>query len=146
MFLRFLSYWLKFLNVIEILGILSYSMVTNLLESLAILSLLLLFCAALPPKLLKEVFVVRGTFIVLCLLGFLMTFLNYFASVDEPFAQIAGWSLGILLVTGLVSAFLPRLRPAALAAQWTAENMTIFLYIFLPFTALGLILLVIRNF
>lgn len=145
MFIRFLSYWLKFLNVVEIFGIFSYSMVTDLLESLAILFIVLLFCAILPPKLLKDVFVVRSTFIVLCLLGLLMVFLNYYASADESFAYIAIWSLSILLATGFVSAFLIRLQLAVSAARWLAENMTIFLYIFIPVTGLGFILLVVRN-
>ncbi len=144
-FIRFLSYWLKFMNVFEILGVFSYSLVADLMESLAILLVLLLLCAILPTGWLKEVFVVRGTLITLCLLGLLMVFLNYFANPEESLGTLGAWSFGILIVTGLIASLVPRLRMAILPVRWLAENMTIFLYIFLPLSGLAIIVLIIRN-
>lgn len=144
-FIRFLSYWLMFMNVSEILGVFSYSLVAGLMESLAILFLLLLLCAILPPAWLRDVFVVRGTLIILCLLGSLMIFLNYYANPDESLGTLGAWSFGILVITGLIASLLPRLRIALSPVRWLAENMIIFLYIFLPLSGLAIIVLIIRN-
>src|SRR5262245_15082942 len=71
-FLWKLSDWLMILNVREIATIFSYSMTTNLLEGLLLLLLLLALCAMLPAPILRDDFVVRGTILVIGLIGALM--------------------------------------------------------------------------
>jgi hypothetical protein len=59
-FLRKLPSWLLTLNVGEILTVFSYSMVTNLVESLMVLLPLLLLCILLPPRFLRDDFPDHG--------------------------------------------------------------------------------------
>src|SRR5262245_39268762 len=68
--------WLLTLNIGEIFTLFSYAMFTNLLESLIVLLLFLVMSILLPPRFLRDDFIVRGTILSLGLLGSLMVYLN----------------------------------------------------------------------
>ena len=72
-----LSTWLLTLNIGEIFTIFSYAMLTNLLESLVVLLLLLVGSALLPPRFLRDDFIVRGTILSIGLIGALMVYLGF---------------------------------------------------------------------
>src|SRR5262245_54136184 len=77
-FLWKLSDWLIMLNLGEITVLFAYSMITNLLESLCIVLLLLGVCVLLPAPLLRDDFVVRGSILVIGLIGALMTYIGLY--------------------------------------------------------------------
>jgi hypothetical protein len=145
-FLWKLSAWLLFLNLGEILTILSYAFAANFLESLIILSVLLAACALLPAAVLRDDFAVRGSILALGLVGALMAFVG--SEIQLGFEK-GNWlfvpPLVILLLTGFLlrqSAKFRRLRSAML---WLADRFVIFLFILLPLFALGLVYVIVRN-
>ncbi|HET6597616.1 MAG TPA: hypothetical protein VFG81_18470 [Anaerolineales bacterium] len=75
-FLWKLSGWLLLLNLGEIFIVFAYAMVTNFIESLTILTMLLAGCVVLPASSLRDDFVVRGTILSIGLIGSLMVFVG----------------------------------------------------------------------
>ena len=148
-FLWKLSAWLLVLNIGEIFTVFSYSMVANLVESLIVLSLLLVICALLPASVLRDDFVVRGTILSLGLIGSLMAFVKF----DMEF----GFSSGLKLLRGPLSVLLlmiillvlpERLRLARFlhsAIRWISDRMIVFLYILMPLFIVVLTYVIIRN-
>ena len=145
-FLWKLSAWLLFLNIGEIFTIFSYSMLTNLLESLLVLLLLLMICALLPPRFLRDDFIVRGTILSVGLIGSLMVYLglnrafgmgNRVLLLAGPFAVL---SLMIFLLS--VSSKFRWLRSAT---NWISDHLTVFLFILVPLFLILSAYVIIRN-
>jgi hypothetical protein len=144
-YFRYLHYWQEFLNVGEIFAIFSYAMLLDLMESLLILLSLLLVCAILPPKILKDAFIVRGTLVVICLLGSILFFLSNFSDLNSYMIIAIPWG-GATIASVILAAFLAaRFRFIASAAIWLSDSMIIFLYIFLPLTLISFFVALIRN-
>jgi hypothetical protein len=66
--------WTYYLSLPDILSILAYSLSTNIIESLAILAILIVLCILLPRNWFYDSFIVRGSVAVILLLGYLMYF------------------------------------------------------------------------
>jgi hypothetical protein len=145
-FLWKLSAWLLLLNLGEILTVFSYALAANFLESLIILSVLLLGCALLPARALRDDFVVRGAILALGLVGSLMAFVGS----EIQFGFDSGFRLlflpiALLLLTGFFlrrSSKSDRLRSGML---WIADRFVVFLFILLPLFALNFVYVVLRN-
>jgi hypothetical protein len=138
--------WLNYLTMSEILVILSYSLFTSLFESLFILGLLALVSAILPPSLFLDAFTVRGPVTVLCLLGSGMAFLARY--VDKGSTVINIWPLWLaitLLVLSSLLALTCKVKIMGLAISWLADQLTVFLYIFLPLSAFSTVVVLFRN-
>ncbi|HEY3476819.1 MAG TPA: hypothetical protein VGK56_19535, partial [Anaerolineales bacterium] len=75
-FLWKLSAWLLLLNLGEVFILFSYAMAANFLESLIILAGLLAACVFLPPRFLRDDFVVRGTILSVGVVGALIAFVG----------------------------------------------------------------------
>ncbi len=144
-YLRYLQYWLRFLNIREILAIFCYSMLADLAESLFILFILLGICLISPAKVLKDTFVVRGTSLVVCTLASVFVFLNNFTDLNAYMNMALPWAVATILGAILIAFFATRLAFVGKAARWLSDSMTIFLYIFLPVTAISLITVIVRN-
>ena len=135
-FLWKLSAWLLILNMGEIFTVFSYAMVTNLIESLVVLFLLLLACVLLPPHLLRDQFVVRGTILAA---GFI-TALMVFVKLDMQFGVESGarlllGPLAILVLTAMLLSFSRTFRFVRLlhsAILWISDRLVVFLYILVP--------------
>jgi hypothetical protein len=145
-FIRFLPYWLRFLNVTEILAIFSYAMLSDCLESLGFIFLLLVSCVILPARFLRNTFAVRGTVMAVCLLGAIIVYMNGYAKNGTPsLLSYILWSLAILAVAFLLSFLAAKIRFVISAVEWLSSNMTIFLYIYIPLTILSLLNVIFRN-
>ena len=148
-FLWKLSAWLLILNIGEIFTIFSYSMVTNLLESLIVLVLLLAVCAVLPASCLCDDFVVRGTILAAGLIGSLMAFVKLhmefgIASGNKLFIG----PLVVLLLTALLLSFPPKFRFTLFlhsAIRWISDRMLVFLYVLIPLFVILLAYVIFRN-
>jgi hypothetical protein len=135
-FLWKLSAWLLILNLGEIFTIFSYAMVVNLLESLAVLLVLLVVCALLPPPVFRDDFIVRGSVLALGIIGSLMAFIR----LHREFGMESGLKLFIgpivvWVLTAILLGFLPRLqwmRYLHSAILWISDRMTVFLYVLVP--------------
>ena len=144
-FISSFPYWLRFLNISEILALLSYAMLTNLIESLSLFFLLAGLCVILPASALKTAFVVRGTVIVICLLVAILVFLNNNTPTNLAPSQLIMRSLAVILAVIIISFVAPKLRFVATVFTWLSENMTIFLYIYIPMTILASLVVLVRN-
>lgn len=137
--------WLHYLTLGDLFGVFSYAMLAGLSESILILGLLLGLCLVVPGPL-QNNFVSLGTAILLgwfcALIGFWIVYEQVTASVGE-YVEI--WTLGALILAGLL-AWLAR-KSTRLASVFVslADRTIIFLYLLLPLSALGIVIVLFRN-
>jgi hypothetical protein len=135
----------------ESLIILAYVLATSLVESLLILGFMLFWAMLLPARFFREKFSIQGSLIVWAIFG-----LAYAA--QKGIQTIYRWSLReyaihmsiILLVFTLLVVFVPRFlvyRFKFIDKTLSAfvDRLTIFLYLYLPVSVVGLIVVIIRN-
>ncbi len=132
--------WSYFMTLGELLAVFSYVMLVCLIESLVFLAGLLAVCMLLPSAALKEDFIVRGSFASLSILLSIMAYW-YFVFPDYLLASFAF----IILVTGMVAFAAVRLRGMRVAAIWLSDRLVVFLYLYLPLSALALAVVFLRN-
>ena len=148
-FLWKLPSWLDYLTYGEILTVYSYSLLTNFMESIFVLALILLLCVILPARFVRDVFTLRGTIFAISLLGTMMFVLSFYTD-DNPalMESLPAW-LVILVLSSLFMVLLDMLsrnvRSVASALLWLSDRLTIFLYVNLPLSLLALIVVTIRN-
>jgi hypothetical protein len=128
-----LSTWLKFLNLGEIFTIFSYALMTNLVESLLVLFLLLVVSAILPPRFLRDDFIVRGTILSVGLIGTLMAYLGLYMEFElEKKALLVAGPLAVLALMIFLLAFSARFQWVRSAAAWLSDHLVVFLFILVP--------------
>jgi hypothetical protein len=144
-FLYKLPGWLKFLNAWTIAGILAYELLFSLLESTLSFGLLLGLAILLPGSWLRNRFAVQGTLLVL-LLAFWAGLLNGATSV-QLWSELQLLLGAALILASIVVSFLliHRSRLLNRAVRGLAGRVTAFLYVYLPLSALSLIVIVVRN-
>lgn len=143
-----LNSWLNNLNVWEILSLFSYLFIWNFLESVAVLAGLLGLSTLLPGKFLKEKFVVRGVIVAFCLIGSMMLQLKlYTDGMRGRVVDSLGlwWFITVVALT-VLAWVLPKWRAGETLVQEFADRSTVFLYIFMPLTAIGFLVIVFRIF
>jgi hypothetical protein len=148
-FLWKLPSWLHYLTPGEILAIYSYSVLTDFNESAIFLALLLCLCLALPARMLREVFVLRGTILALCVLGGMMFLLGFYINNEAGLIGIfPAWTVilaSAIIMVALLDVLSRKFPPVASTLTGLAERLTIFLYINLPLSILALVVVTIRN-
>jgi hypothetical protein len=141
-----LSTWIKFLNLGEIFTIFSYAMLANLLEGVLVLVLFLVVGALLPPRFLRDDFIVRGTILSVGLTGALMAYLGlYMKFALENKAQILAGPLVMLAWMILLLVLSAKLHWLRAAAVWLSDRLTVFLFILLPLYLILSGYVLIRN-
>jgi hypothetical protein len=145
-FLWKLSAWLLILNVGELFTVFSYVIVTNLVESLIALLLLLVVCVMLPPQLFREHFVVRGAILSIGFLSALMVFvkLDMQFGVESRTLLLIG-PLAMLMLTGVLLSFSSKIRFLHSAILWISDRLVVFLYILVPLFAFLFAYVLLRN-
>ena len=140
-----LSNWLNFSTLGQVGGIYVYTVAVNFIESLLILLVLLALSVILPSKWFSEEFVVKGSTLTLLTLGGLMVFnQTLFEDILHPSVLLPK-----LLAFGAVTAFLMflfgRIGFLKKTMEEIANRMTVFLYIWMPITAISILVLLVRN-
>ncbi len=131
----------------EIFAVLSYEVIQSLFESLALLGFLLALCFLLPPAILRDVFIVRGTSVALILSGSVMLFWNRFAELGLPLAKnIYLWTAVTVGAALLAAFFSTRINLLAKALAGFADRLIVFLYLLMPLSAIALVTVLIRDF
>lgn len=142
--------WLYNLNVWEIFSVFSYLMVLNFLEAALALLGLILLSLLLPVKVMREAFVARGVIIVLCILGSMLLHLKLISNHDlaeTNFVQsLRLWWLVTFMLTVVLAWFVPRIPLVVKALKEFADRAIVFLFILLPLSAVGLVVIVVRFF
>lgn len=142
-----LSTWSNYLYVPEILSIAAYRIAESFVEALLVLGLLLLISFILPARFFRDVFVVRGSALVLCLLGSIILFWKRFES--DPGILMANylqtWTVGTVLLAALFSHLSVKVGAVSDFLDWISERMTVFLYLLIPISLVSLITVLFRN-
>jgi len=139
--------WVYSLTLGEIAQIYAYALSVNLLESAAALALLLLISFLLPPAWLTESFAARSAAFLFPLLIYLMALSNHFESaIEKYYPQTYLQWLPAAIVGSLALAWLAgKWNPLRRALEDLTARAVIFLYIFMPLSALTLLYVIFIN-
>lgn len=142
--------WLYSLGINQILVLAAYVLTDALFESLLVLGMVLLLALALPGRFFKDKFEAQGTAVVAVWSAgavLLQRHLDKLSSLTLqqlillPFLILA-WTVIIIL---LFSFILDRIRVITRVINTVADRLTVFSYIYIPLSLLGLIMVMIRN-
>ncbi len=138
--------WLKFLTVGEILSNLSYALMHSMLETLGIVLFLLAVSFVLPSAWFRDVFVPRGVWTLSVWFVSWAIYFSRLSKVGSDFiAYLYLWT-AITVVIALFAAFVAaRTRWMRSAALWFADRAVIFLFIFIPASFVGALVVAVRN-
>ncbi len=140
--------WLLYLRPDEIASNFSYALVFNFLECVVVSGLIVLLGALLPFRRQEhEYFIAFGSSLSLLGLGYLV-YLNWQVGASKanlfPW-EIFAWSPFVLALILLAAFFVPRIKTLRLLLEAFADRTIILLYLFLPFTAIGFVVLLLNN-
>jgi hypothetical protein len=117
----------------------------NFVESLLVLAGFMLASMLLPRKYFIDRFITLGLLLTLLGLGYLM-FLDYSMQAESPFPiTLFRWTPIALFHILVASFLLERLSFVRFVLGKLAENITIFLYIYLPISIISVIVVLLRN-
>jgi hypothetical protein len=141
-----LNSWARNLNPWEIISLLSYLMMQNFLESVLALTGLTALTWILPADALRERFAVRGIIIALCVLSSMALHLHLYGdgARSTVVTSLGLWWFATFAVTAVLAWLLPKIPACEKLISEFADRATVFLYIFLPLTALAFIVIVFR--
>ena len=146
-FLWKLPGWLFFLSLGEIAILFAFELTTNLVESLAVLALILLVTALLPSRILKDHFPSRGGAVALAVVGTMILLLHL--AVTKRIGLASSWPIWTLVI-GILSASLAwvasRFGMAGRFLAGLGDRLTVFLFILLPLSVISLAVVLVRLF
>ena len=137
--------WLYFLDLGEIVSILAYALSSTLFESVIILLLFVLASLVLPASWLRNKFVVRGS-IIFYSLTFWVVLLTLSSLIQLPTTRdVLILALGFPLTAGLGIMLTDKMPLFHRFMGYLSNQLTIFLYLWLPLSLAGILILIIRN-
>ena len=140
-----LSSWLNFSTLGQVGGIYVYTVAVNFVESLLVLLVLLALSAVLPAAWFSDEFVVKGSTLTLLVLGGLMVFnQTLFEDVLHP-SILLPKVLAFAVVTAFLVFLFGRVGFLKKTMEEVANRMTVFLYLWMPITAISILVLLTRN-
>ena len=142
--------WLMFLTTDRILSILSYGLVFSFLESAGYVLFLALVCFVLPARWFKQEFVVRGVWMMAIWLVSWNIFFIRMSSLGldgglQVLAYLYPWLIATLMLVIVFYLLSVRVRPLKNVGIWIADRTLIFLFVFLPASLIGLLVVLVRN-
>lgn len=138
--------WLLSLTLDEILSIFAYVVLSAFAETLTVLVCLLLLTFLLPPRLLRDDFIVRGSWLLITTLGSLLLFFilfNQFSVLLEKY--IYPWSIVTLVLAVIFTYLVSKLAFMRSFSLWLSDRLQIFLFLFIPLTVISLVTVILRN-
>jgi hypothetical protein len=138
--------WSYILSLGEIAVVASYILASDLLESITLLVLLLCLSAVLPASWLRDDFAVRGSILLYCL-TFWVGLLSFGTLLELPTStELLSAAIGFLLTAGL-AIWLVNRSPVMqwLIREW-GNGLTVFLFLWIPLSLVGLLVMIIRLF
>ena len=133
--------WLGLMPLMDVFSILAYSFIANFLESIVVLSVVIVLGIILPEKWLRGDFVLIAGFVVLYFLIFGMFLLYNFI----PLPQLGRSVMAAFSLFFIGQYAIRRFRLARKVIGTLADRSVIFLYMSIPVTIVGLIVVLIRN-
>jgi hypothetical protein len=140
--------WMFFLKIGEILSVYAYSFAIDFAESILLLFVMLLIGFILPQRWWNEQFTSISVVWIFVLLGSVMLrlYTNRAPQFWEDFVynQQAWWGYTVLL--GIVlSTLFSRVNWLRKGLEGLADRLVVFLYIYMPLTAISIIVVLVRN-
>lgn len=138
--------WLFFLEWGEIVSLYSYAFLVNFLESVALLGFALTFSVILPRSWWKDAFVARGAALTVVVVASAQLHLSRYPAFDRD-AFLEGqlvWWFHTLWIAALLVWAAGRIRWVRNLLESIADRLTVFLYVFLPLTAVGAVIVAVR--
>jgi len=136
--------WMLFMEPGEIVGVLSYLLVSDFFEAALVTSVLALLAALLPRQVLRTRFAARGPILVASLLGSIMLYMRFF-EIRELDTSGFRW---LLMFMGIGLPLVALVRLSSKVERFivlAADRCVVLLYLFLPLSAAGLLIVVVRN-
>jgi len=139
--------WLLFLNISEILSIYAYAFLVNFLESLILLFIALVASIILPQGWWKEKFVAKGLALIMIILISAQTHIYFYGLPDTQDVFLQGqlfWWLKTLVIAIIFTWMAGRYNWLNQALIDIADRLVIFMYIYLPLTAIAVLVVLVR--
>ena len=137
--------WLNFSTLGQIAILFSYMVNVNLIESILVLLGLIVLCVIFPSTWFYDQFVTKGVSLTLLGLGGLMTLNQYMLddilSPEKMLIKFAAFIAAVFILTYLID----RVSILKKGLEELANRMVVFLYIWMPISALSLLSMAIRN-
>lgn len=138
--------WMQFLTLGEIFSIFAYAIALNLLESLILLLLIVLVIWLLPSKVLKDNFIVRGTWLAFSILTSMMLVTWLYTQDTSLIADnIVFWIIGSVVFSILLFYLPGYWAGLSKVALIVSDRLVVFLFITLPLSVLSTLVVIIRN-
>jgi hypothetical protein len=139
--------WLFFLEVGEIISIYSYAFLVNFMESILLLSLVLLASVTLPRHWWTDTVIPKGFVLILVLLGSAALHLTLYRTPDTREMFVSGqfnWWAGTLLIVVFLAWMTGRVNWICHGLENLADRFVVFLYIYLPLTVFAVLIILVR--
>ncbi len=145
-----LQSWLFSMRLSEVLILAAYVMAFALVESLVVLTFVLLLALIFPGRLLKKRFVPQGSaLIVLLTLGALLLQNHldalYQMNAIELVLFPVGMILGMIIILAMLAFVFDKEKAIPRTIVSFADRLIIFSYIYIPISLLCLVVVIIRN-
>lgn len=137
--------WMNFMTVGTLFATFSYSTAVSFLESLTFLGLLLIVCFILPSSWFRDSFAARGSVLTISLLGLIMLRDYLVISDNFLFRSQTTFGLTVAILSALWLFLAVRFQWMEKALNLLADRLAIFLYIFIPLSAISLLVILVRN-
>jgi hypothetical protein len=142
--LRYLSAWIRYKGVWDIVGAVAYTQAFALLETVIASLLVILMATVLPARFFRDKFAALGTGIVLLVSAWTISVRFSGRGVILGQVEIPLWSLyaTLLVATGVL---VHRNERFASFLVSLADRLTVMLYFNLPVDIISIIVVIIRN-
>jgi hypothetical protein len=141
--------WLFFLQIGEIISIYAYAFVLNFVESILLLLIALVPAVLLPRRWWTEAFIPKGFVLILILLASALLHISLYRTPDTRAILISSqfiWWVFTSLLASILTWLAGRVQWVSSGLESMADRFLIFLYIYLPLTAIGLLIVLARIF
>ena len=141
--------WLFFLQVGEILSIYAYAFVVNFLESAILLLIAFLPAILLPRRWWTDTFIAKGFVFILVILGSAVLHMSLFRTPDTRAVFVSGqpvWWVITLLIAVLLTWLAGKVNWMRKGLETIADRFLVFLYVYLPLTAVSFLVILARIF
>lgn len=136
--------WLLYFNIADMVSLFAYSLIGAFLESLVSIFALLLIGFILPFRRFNENFVLYGSILSFALAGSLIHL--YSQTLTFGILDKVGIWAAVFLGTVIALMSLGKIFPViGRIVQSIAERLVVFLYIYLPLTAISILIVLVRN-
>jgi hypothetical protein len=137
--------WLHYLTIGEIATIFSYSFSVVFLESLVVILAPISLAMLLPPSWFRNVFVARGSTLVILSLSYVMFFASRLGKETQYDAWMLTWAPLALIIILLIVYLIGKVQVFVQLLEFVSDRLVVLLYPLLPLSGLSIFIVLWRN-